>query len=223
MPKKTRTPPPPRRPQGPRQRTDSRTPLGADERRNRLILYGLAASGAVGLAIVLGLFAFGGGSGANVGSVASAMKAAGCSFKTYKEQPRSPHYTSPTPNNPLKYNSFPPTSGRHYAVPLVFGPYDDPVDEYQAVHNLEHGAVIIQWGSKVSGEDVQKVRDFYQEDANALIIAPLPKLGDKIALTSWTHLATCTRFDQTAFAKFRDVLRYKAPEKFPPDQLNPGM
>ena len=227
MPKKSRTPPPPRRPQGPRQRTDpgkGRPGAGADERRNRLILYGVAASGIVGLAVVLGLFAFGGGGGgADTGSVKSAMAAAGCTFKTYPEQPRTPHYTSLPPKNPMKYNSFPPTSGRHYYAPLVFGPYDSPVDEYQAVHNLEHGAVIIQWGNKVPQSDVTEIQSFYRGDPNALIIAPLPKLGNKIALTAWTRLATCRRFDKNAFAKFRDAFRYHAPEKFPPDQLNPGM
>jgi hypothetical protein len=221
VPKKARTPPPPRRPQGPRRRTDKGTPA-ADDRRNRLILYGLAAAGVIGLAVVLGLFAFTGGSGGSTDSVASAMKAAGCTFKTYPEQARTPHYTTLHPAHPMKYNSFPPTSGQHYYIPLIFGPYDSPVEEYQAIHNLEHGGVIIQWGNKVPAADVQKIRDFYQQDANAMVIAPYPKLGNVIALRAWTHLGKCKHFDQKAFATFRDKLRYHAPEHFPPSELEPG-
>jgi hypothetical protein len=223
MAKKSRTPPPPKRTQGPRRRTDSGRPVGPNDRRNRLILYGLAISGVIALVAVFAVFALAGGdSGNRADSVASAMKAAGCTFKTYPEQARSPHYTSLKPNNPMKYNSFPPTSGKHYYIPVIWGIYDNPVEPYAAIHNLEHGGVIIQYGNKVPASEIQKIREFYQEDANAMLVAPYPALGDTIALRAWTHLAKCKRFDQDAFATFRDKLRYQAPEKFPPDQLEPG-
>ena len=48
------------------------------------------------------------------------------------------------------------------------------------------------------------------------------KLGDKIALTAWTQLATCTRFDEKAFSAFRDAFRGKGPERFPVSSLKPG-
>jgi len=53
-------------------------------------------------------------------------------------------------------------------------------------------------------------------------MAPLPKLGDKIALTAWTHLASCSTFDESAFKAFRDAYRGKGPERFPVSQLTPG-
>ena len=222
MAKKSRTPPPLKRTQGPRRRTESGRPVGPNDRRNRLILYGLALSGVIALVAVFAVFALAGGGGNRVDDVATAMKNAGCTFKTYPEQARSPHYTTLNPKNPMKYNSFPPTSGQHYYIPVIFGIYPTPVDEYAALHNLEHGGVIIQWGNKVPAAEVDKIREFYQEDANAMLVAPYPKLGSTIAIRSWTHLAKCKRFDQDAFATFRDKLRYQAPEKFPPDQLEPG-
>jgi hypothetical protein len=185
-------------------------------------LYGLAASGVVALAVVVGIIALSGGGGKSSKSVAAAMKNAGCTFKTFKAQPRAPHYTTLPPKNPLAYNSFPPTSGRHYYQWVVWGYYDQPVDIYQEVHNLEHGGVIIQWGAKVPKSEVSKIQAFYQQDANAILAAPLPKLGNKIALTAWTHLAECTKFDAGAAKTFRDAFRYKAPEKIPPSSLNPG-
>ena len=37
------------------------------------------------------------------------------------------------------------------------------------------------------------------------------------------HLAKCTEFDEEAFATFRDEFRFKGPERFAPEQLQPGM
>ena len=122
----------------------------------------------------------------------------------------------------VHYKTFPPTSGKHYAVPAIFDQYDQPVKEIQLVHNLEHGAIVLQYGSKVSQADVAKISDFYRSDPTALVVAPLPKLGNKIALTAWTHLGTCTRFSESAFKGFRSAYRYKGPEHFPPAALNPG-
>jgi hypothetical protein len=185
-----------------------------------MILYGLAASGVLGLAIVLGLFAFGGG-GSSSNTVAGVMEDANCTFKTYKEQPRTPHYTS-TPKKPFKYNSFPPSSGRHSFQTAIYDFYNEPVDKYTLVHNLEHGAVVVEWGAKVPRAEVQKIRDWWQEDARGVVAAPLPALGDTIAIVAWTHVAKCKRFDEDAFTKFRDAYQFKGPERIPPESMDPG-
>ena len=150
------------------------------------------------------------------------MTAAGCTLHTYPSAGRG-HITTLDPNPPIKYNSFPPTSGKHYYVPAVWGSYDAPVSEYQAIHNLEHGGIVIQYGKGVSEDTVSQVGDFYQSDPVGLLVAPLPKLGNKVALTAWTHLALCPGFDEKAFEAFRDAYRYQGPEKFPPNALQPGM
>jgi hypothetical protein len=221
MAKKSRTPPPPRRPQGPKQRSGPKPAAAADSNRSRMLLYGFAAAGVIGLVVAILLITLGGG-GTSTASAATTLKDAGCTFKTYKELPRSPHYQTLTPKTPPKWNSFPPTSGRHYVQPVIFGQYEEPVEEIQAVHNLEHGGVVIQYGSKVPRSTVDELTSFYQDDANALLLAPLPALGNKISLTAWTHLATCTSFDEKAFKAFRDEYRYHGPEHFPPSALEPG-
>jgi hypothetical protein len=187
-----------------------------------MILYGVAGSGVLALLVVIALFAFAGGSAKDAKAAASTIRDQGCQFKTYKELPRQPHYQTLTPKPAPKWNSVPPSSGRHYVTPLVFGQYEQPVAEIQAVHNLEHGAVIVQYGSKVSQGDVAKITQWYRNDPNGIIVAPYPQLGDKIALTAWTRWAECGGFDQKAFDAFRDAFRYQAPEKFPKDYLNPG-
>jgi hypothetical protein len=127
-----------------------------------------------------------------------------------------------TPNPPPKWNSFPPTSGRHFYQPLPFGLYTEVMPEIRLVHNLEHGAVILQYGDKVPAAQVQQINAWYQKDANAIVVAPLPKLGDKIALTAWTDWTECTGFNLTAANAFRKAFRYLAPEQFPKSFLEPG-
>jgi hypothetical protein len=105
---------------------------------------------------------------------------------------------------------------------LLFGIYTEHVREIQAVHNLEHGAMILQYGNKVSTADIDRIGSWYRQDANALVVAPLPKLGNKVAMTAWTRWSECTGFDEKAANAFRGAFRYKAPEKFPKSYLDPG-
>jgi hypothetical protein len=217
--KKPRTPTPPRV-QAPRQRGNEKSP--ADQAaRQRMVLYALAASGVVALVVVVGVFAFGGGSGASLKSAVATIRNQGCQYKHYPALARTPHYTSLTPSPPPSWNSFPPTSGRHYYVPLIFNQYSQPVAEIQAVHNLEHGAVILQYGDKIPQAQIDAITSWYRKDPNAVLVAPLPKLGDKVALTAWTYWTECTGFDVKAANAFK-AFRYRAPEKFPKSYLDPG-
>jgi hypothetical protein len=230
--KKPRTPPPPRRVQAPKtrtgpSRTSSRTQsagvsLGEIGMRQRAILYGVALSGIVALVLVVVLVAVAGG-GSSAKAAVKAIENAGCQYQTFPAQPRTPHYLTLNPKPAPKWNSFPPTSGRHYYQPLIFGIYTEQVPMIRAVHNLEHGAVELWYGDKVSKADVDKITAWYQKDANAVLVAPLPKLGSKVALTAWTHRAECSGFNEKAANAFRKAFRYKAPEKFPPSALQPGM
>jgi hypothetical protein len=226
--KKPRTPTPPRRVQAPktrpastRQGPRSAVQLGDAAGRQRAMLYGVAGAGIVALVIVVLVIVIGGGS-SNAQAAGKTITAAGCEFRTYPALPRVPHYLTMNPSPPPKWNSFPPTSGRHFYQPLIFGQYSEPVPEIRAVHNLEHGAVIVQYGDKVSSSDVSKITAWYRKDPNAVLVAPLPKLGKKVALTAWTRWAMCTGFNEKAANAFRSSFRYQAPEHFPPSYLNPG-
>jgi Protein of unknown function (DUF3105) len=214
--KKTRTPAPPRRPvQAPKRRVDARTP--SESRRPLLYLVLFAVSGLVILGGVLAWLALGGND--STSDPSSAMTAAGCTFQTYPNQGRG-HFSAP--NQPFKYNSFPPTSGTHDPTPAIFNAYEEPINERKLVHNLEHGGIVMQYGKDVPASTVDELRDFYRSSPNGMILAPLPRLGDKVALTAWTHLSTCTEFNEGAFKTFRDAYRAKGPEPFRLQDLAPG-
>ena len=201
---------------------------------NRLLTF-LAIGGAALLALIgIGAaLALGGGDDDPPGDARATLEAAGC---TLSETPalegvhsiRTPDGTSP------KWNTDPPTSGPHYQVPAVWGVYDDPVNQAQLVHNLEHGGVAIQYGSDVPAATVQQLKAFAQDNPRGTVVAPHPSLGDQIALGAWVtpdasepeegtaYLAKCTAYDEAAFAAFLDAYQFRGPERFPPDTLLPG-
>ncbi len=230
MARKDRVPNPPKRPQAPQRRT---TPSGPrDAGKQRRLIYILAATGLIGLAVVLGVFFLAGGGDDDL---ASTMESAGCQLRTVPAQVGD-HTAELDATSDPKWNTDPPTSGPHYPIPAVYGEYDSPLKIAQVVHNLEHGAVFVLYGPQVPDETVQQLRDFYSEDTTGVLLAPYQKLGDEIALGAWTvpddfeagdtngtaYLATCQDFDEGAFSSFRDELRFRGPERFPPDSLEPG-
>ncbi len=232
MARKDRAPTPPKRPQGPQRRSTPASP--ADAAKQRRLLYILAASGVVALAIVLGaIFLLGGGGDEDI---AATMEAAGCEMQVVPAQVGD-HTAEIDATDDPKWNTDPPTSGPHHPNPAVYGEYDTPLRIAQVVHNLEHGAVFVLYGPDVPDETVAQLREFYADDRQGMLLAPYPKLDDKIALGAWTvpddfepggtngtaYLATCTTYDAGAFEAFRDELRFKGPERFPPESLEPGI
>jgi hypothetical protein len=231
VPKKSRTPPPPRRIQSPKARPTERSP---EDRRRLLVILGVAASAVAVLAAVAVLVAISGGDGA--GDARSALEDAGCTLQEVPAEEAGNHVTTPPKRS--EYNTWPPTNGPHNPAPAPFDAYGEPVEQYRLVHNLEHGGVVIQYGRGIPESQIEEMVAWYRDDPNGIVIAPMPALGNRIALAAWTadvdavgnveegsgrgHLALCPRFDEGAFDAFLDAYRFKGPERFPPERLEPG-
>jgi hypothetical protein len=240
--KKPRTPPPPRV-QAP-QRRDGR---GSTERRTRLFLYAAAAAGPIVLVVVLAVIFLGGNGDDSVPS-SKQFVASGCTLKKYALL-EGIHVT--TEDAKVKWNSWPPTSGPHYAAPAPFNFYEEAINPRITLHNLEHGGIDIFYGSGVPSSQIEQVRSFWRDDPNAILVAPMPKpdknltiprplpnYTNKIVAAAWTapaysgssrksskgngFLLTCSRFDEKTFKAFRDIHRGKGPERFPVSALTPG-
>jgi hypothetical protein len=244
--KKPRTPDPPRRVQAPKQRHAPRQ--GLDPARQKMILYALAGSGFVGIVVVLIVILAGGGKSGKAGnpqSVAATMRAAGCTMTTSKAAPSAQHITNF--NQSVTYSTYPPTSGRHYYIPAIWGNYTQVVDPRQAVHNEEHGGIDIWVGPGVPAAERSQISDFYDSSPNAMLVTPIENTSkgvkypphkppdSKIYLTAWTVdikngnivkgtnvVATCPHFKLKAFTAFRDEFRGTGPERFPVSGLTPG-
>ena len=222
MAKKDRVPTPPKRPvQAPK----AYKPEG-DPRRTRLIFLGLAVlivlvAAAVGIGFIM--------SGGDDSSSASGPSG-DCNLQTFDAL--EARHVQELPDD-YEYNSIPATSGLHNPTTAIWNLYDQPVPQINYVHNLEHGGLVIQYGSNVPDADVASLGEWYQQDTRGVIVAPLapamekedPELADQIVVTSWTHMLRCNSFDEGALDDFSDDYRGPqgdAPEKFQLDQLQQG-
>jgi hypothetical protein len=205
----------------------------------------LAAAAVLLLAILVVVVALPGGSG-----VAATMRAAGCSYRDVVPYPpldeatrADYHADVPTLAVRPRWTTFPPSGGAHYRLWARWGFYRRPVNPAMVVHNEEHGGVVIWWGPAVGTATVDELERFYDEQPVGVFGTPIRGLGDRLALTAWTadpayrgdpafaykhhaygvgHLAICPRFDQHAFAVFRDAYRGRSPQGFPLAADRPG-
>jgi hypothetical protein len=194
-----------------------------------MVPYALAASALVIAGIVAAVLAFGGGgSDGGGGDAVAALRAAGYTYTHPPSQGRT--HVAALPVN-FKPNSVPRSSGPHSNQTIIYGAYTDEVPELNAVHNLEHGAVIIYFGPQVPQSTIDEIMAFYNEDPNGLIVSKHSQLGDEIALVSWTHVARGKTFDEDLTNKFIDAFGFQGPESckndieqgcFRKDNMKPG-
>ena len=230
MARKDRVPNPPKRPQAPKRRTSPSAPRvggGADRR----LLYLLAGAAVLVIAAILAFVLLAGGDE----DEAAALAEKGCTLTTYPGQPGT-HVDSLTAESDPKWNSDPPTSGPHFVQAAIWGSYDEPVPVIQSVHNLEHGGIVVHYGEDVPQEQRTAIDEWYRDDPNGILVAPLEDLGSEIVLTAWTaparvggaaddgtgFMARCEAFDEGAFDLFKKNHRGEGPERFPVDALTPG-
>jgi Protein of unknown function (DUF3105) len=102
------------------------------------------------------------------------------------------------PNDPPpQYGTVPGASGPHAPGTLPAQPkvYDQPVPETAAVHNLEHGYVLVHYRAEGDGElpepVVSELEDVVDGETE-VIMAPYEGLpeGTNIAFVAWTRLQT---------------------------------
>ncbi len=109
------------------------------------------------------------------------------------------------------YNSNPPTSGPHYTEPAKWGVYSTPLQDEQAIHNLEHGGI---WISYKGIDDQTKAQLETIAKANSGTVIMSPREGDeaKIVLASWTRMEKLDSYDEAKILEFIRSNKNKSPE-----------
>lgn len=216
--------------QAPKQRTTSDPGAAARKRRNLLLGAGGLGLLLVAVVAVVALAGFGGTTDAR-----PKLEAAGCTLQVEPAKTAAHSIRDPGASSD-KWNTDPPTNGPHYGVAAIFGSYAEPLEQARVIHDLEHGGIFIQYGAKVPEATVLQLRDFYADHKPGTILAPLPRLGEKIALGAWVvtpeelaagdlgngYLATCTTFDDGAFSAFFDEFQFRGSHGNDPAVLQPG-
>ena len=119
------------------------------------------------------------------------------------------------------YNSVPAVGGPHWPAPAPWGVSDVPIPEERAVHNLEHGGVVISYNA-IKPEDLAKLkalRQTYPPDSFnevKLLIRPFSGIREgTFVLAAWGWKQSFTSYDDAAVRAFLDAHLDKCCESVP--------
>jgi hypothetical protein len=227
-----------------REREERERQARAAEQRKKMVGYGVGGVLALAAIVVLVLLATGGGGGdggdaqaaevfpdggsfpeQKVFEVAPAAKAAGCELQSKKGSGVATHTTSL--DQRVKYNTNPPTTGRHYEIPAEDGIYGDAPQDEELVHGMEHGRVIFWVKPSLPEDQRADIRALVDDDPYQMFLVPRQNMPYAVAATAWNadpppggtgRLLTCNEVnDKTydALAAFRDEHRSQGPEPIP--------
>lgn len=107
----------------------------------------------------------------------------------------------------VHYNSTPPTSGPHFAVPPATGIYEGPLPEGLQVHALEHGHVGILYAPDMPASAAMALRRIGARYPNDVFVAPYTPLSHGVALTAWGRIDTFDVVDEARIVRFVEALR----------------
>jgi hypothetical protein len=125
---------------------------------------------------------------------------------------------------PGTYSSNPPTSGCHGDPPGSWGVYTNPLAPTTAIHNLEHGGIVIWYQPEALDEaSIQRLADFVNNQVATglggrfkFILSPWS--GDPfpdnhpIAVVAWRRLLYLDEANTDAIRSFADANYQRAPE-----------
>ncbi|NAS22925.1 DUF3105 domain-containing protein [Herbidospora sp. NEAU-GS84] len=108
-------------------------------------------------------------------------------------------------NTKVAYKETPPAGGEHNPAWQTCGIYEQPINNENAVHSMEHGAVWITYQPDLPAAEVDKLKALAGEPY--MLLSPYPGLPSKIVASSWNHqiqLDSASSPDLNAFIlKFR--------------------
>mgnify|MGYP001569013831 CR=1 FL=1 len=128
----------------------------------------------------------------------------------------------------VKYKTNPPTSGQHYEDWTRAGIYDEPKDDRNLVHSLEHGYIVMYYKCGLDTKEAtdsarlnnqckerkeQLAQVYNNKGQRKLIMVPRVNLDTNFAITAWDYLDKFNDFDKSRVEKFIDTHRNQGPEK----------
>lgn len=149
-----------------------------------------------------------------------AAATAGCETAEHEPDGEPAHFApDAAPPADELYTIRPPMSGPHFGSWLDVDVYGGPIDERAAVHNLEHGAIVVWYDPGGLEEGAVQELIAWAEERNdgglasarvgaGLIVAPYDgaELSQPLAFRAWQVTGDCAGFDRRYADMF--VLRY---------------
>jgi Protein of unknown function (DUF3105) len=113
----------------------------------------------------------------------------------------------------VDYESTPPVSGPHAPTPANCGTHAKPIPDEIQVHNLEHGAIGIQYRTDADPRDIRRIESLVREYDSHVFSAPYPGMESAVAVTSWGRLMRLDSLDEGAVRDYIEEFRAQGPEK----------
>lgn len=101
----------------------------------------------------------------------------------------------------VTYAQSPPAGGEHNPVWQNCGVYTQPIQNENAVHALEHGAVWITYQPDLPAAEIQKLQDLARQSGFRLL-SPYPDLPNPIVISAWSYQLAAKRADDPRLAQF---------------------
>ena len=122
---------------------------------------------------------------------------------------------------PIVYNSVPPVGGPHWPAPAAWGVSNAPVPDERAVHNLEHGGVVVSHNA-IPADDLGKLRALLQSyprdrfnEVKVLIRPYEPIPAGTFVLAAWGWKQSFRAYDDVAVRAFLDAHLNRCCESVP--------
>ena len=121
----------------------------------------------------------------------------------------------------IPYETFegglPPYGGPHDGLTLPCGTYQNAIREENAVHSMEHGAVVIWYRpSAISAEQFEELQALTNEHVfergDFVILAPLEGIRGTVALSSWGESMTLETVELDTIESYIRTFKHNAPE-----------
>jgi len=127
------------------------------------------------------------------------------------------HIDSGTAGGP--YSSTPAASGPHWPEPIDWGVYSTAIPQEPAIHNLEHGGIVIWYqADRVTPEQIAELENYTRSwtasERFKVLVAPWAgaDFGHPIAIVAWTWLLYLDEVDTDLMDSFVDEHYGDSPE-----------
>ena len=108
---------------------------------------------------------------------------------------------------PCSYNSQPPTSCNHLPTQIPYGHSFGTLVAEAAVHNMEHGAVVI-WYEQGNEELASQVDLLVRQLGRSCLVAgAYPGVASSVAATTWGRILELDEFDGAQLREFVEAYR----------------
>lgn len=134
------------------------------------------------------------------------------------------------PEGEVTYDRMPPEAGDHRPSWAKTGVHPEPLETEFSTHNLEHGAVLVQYKETVSEEVRTALNDAVLGNPQWSIAAPYDEFNQDqvLSMTAWEVRLDCPKTTAPQAAQFGELARLfiaahldNAPESVPGEVLSP--